>query len=367
MSGNSKRFFAAHSRSSAAFISIGLHIVLILAAFFFVTITVIHKGDAQFESKPVARPRMQLKKLQVPVKFKKKKIQPKLRKVIVSKPKTQFTEIKMPEISGIKGGLGALGEGGGLSGIGFNLDLDLVDLFGGSKGGGNELKGTFYDLKMKPDGSPAKMNEDYYYEAVRKFLTSWNESVFERYFQAPKNKFASTFMLPLMSADEAPKAYDVADIVNPKLWVAYYKGKIAAPESGRYRFWGIADDMLMVRVRRKMVIDASLHHWISEWNSTDELSRTYKMSGSQLVIGDWFSLSKGRPVEMEVLVGECPGEVFYCHLLIEQEGVDYPKGADGRPILPIFKTKEIPEELIPEMKIESGTCMTEGPVFGILK
>lgn len=89
------------------------------------------------------------------------------------------------------------------------------------------------------------------------------------------------------------------------------------------------------------------------------------MSGATLEIGDWFSLSKDRPVDMEVLVGERPGGAFYCHLLIEQEGVEYPEGPDGRPILPVFKTAEIPEKLIHEMKLEPGTCTAEGPVFGI--
>ena len=66
---------------------------------------------------------MQLKKLQVPVNIKKKKIQkPKLRKRIVVKPKLNQTipDIKMPEISGVKGGLGNAsgGLGGGAGGLG---------------------------------------------------------------------------------------------------------------------------------------------------------------------------------------------------------------------------------------------------------
>ena len=31
------------------------------------------------------------------------------------------------------------------------------------------------------------------------------------------------------------------------------------------------------------------------------------MSNSNLVIGEWFSLSKGRPRDIEVLIGECLG------------------------------------------------------------
>lgn len=75
---------------------------------------------------------MQLKKLQVPVNIKKKRIkQPKLRKRIMVKPKIDqdVPDIKLPEISGIKGGLG--GAAGGLgSGSGIGFSMPEIELFG---------------------------------------------------------------------------------------------------------------------------------------------------------------------------------------------------------------------------------------------
>jgi hypothetical protein len=360
-----KKFFSSHAKSSALVVSMVLHAVLVVVALSFVAVTVIQKQDQTFETAQVKRPRIKLKKLTVPVNIKKKKIEkPKLRKAIIAKPKNKSIDIKMPEIAGFKGGAGYLDGGGGLGSLGFGLEIDL---FGGSKGSGNELEGTFYDLKMKPDGSPAKMDENYYNEVIQKFIGSWNLRTFDRYFKAPKKKFATFFMIPNIPADEAPKAYAVDDVVKPKQWVAYYKGKIAAPESGRYRFWGIADDILMVRVKKDLVLDANLNSGICDWQSKDERSRKFGMSAASLEIGDWFFLGKGRPADIEVLIGERPGGVFYTHLLIEQDGVDYPKGADGRPILPIFKTAAIPEKLIPQMKLEPNTCSIDGPVFGVLK
>ena len=70
-----KPFFAKHANSSAALISLGIHAVLIVVALSFVAVTVIQKDDQKFEAKPVSRPHMKLKKLQVPVRLKKKKIQ----------------------------------------------------------------------------------------------------------------------------------------------------------------------------------------------------------------------------------------------------------------------------------------------------
>lgn len=128
-----KRFFAKHAKSSAALVSLGIHALLIVTALSFVAVTVIQKEDQNFEAKPVNRPKMQLKKLQVPVNIKKKKVQkPKLRKRIVAPPKLnqKAPDIKMPEITGVKGGLGNAGGGGlgGAAGIGFAMPE--MELFG---------------------------------------------------------------------------------------------------------------------------------------------------------------------------------------------------------------------------------------------
>jgi hypothetical protein len=119
-----KRFFAKHAKSSAAVVSLAIHAVFIVVALSFVAVSVIQKDEQSFEAKPITRPKMQLKKLQVPVTVKKKRPKPKLRKRIVSKPRPQsMPDIRMPEITGIKGGLGA-GVGGGLGdagGVGFSM------------------------------------------------------------------------------------------------------------------------------------------------------------------------------------------------------------------------------------------------------
>ena len=121
-----KRFFEKHAKSSAAFISLGIHAVLIVLALSFVAVTVIQKDEQQFEVKKIKRPRVPIKKLQVPVNIKKKKTQkPKLRKRIVVKPRLNqnVPDIKMPEITGVKGGLGSgAGDGlGGAGGLGFSM------------------------------------------------------------------------------------------------------------------------------------------------------------------------------------------------------------------------------------------------------
>ncbi len=135
-----KQYFAKHAKSSAALISLGIHAVLIVIALSFVAVTVITKEDQVFEAKSVKRPKVPLKKLQVPVNIKKKKTQkPKLRKRIVVQPKlTKIPEIKMPEITGVKGGIGS-GVGDGLGGAGsLGFSMPEINIFG-IKGKGEKI------------------------------------------------------------------------------------------------------------------------------------------------------------------------------------------------------------------------------------
>ena len=127
-----KRFFTSHAKSSAAVVSIVLHLILILIAGTFVAVTVITKGEQNFESKQVSRPKMPQKKLQVPVKIEKRQRKPRMRQRIVVKQKVNrnMPDIKVPEISGINGGIGAT-VGGGLDGansIGFTMPE--INVFG---------------------------------------------------------------------------------------------------------------------------------------------------------------------------------------------------------------------------------------------
>ena len=155
-----ERFFARHSKSSAALISLGIHTILIVVAISFVAFTVIVKEESAFEAKPVNRPKMQLRKLQVPVNIKKQKPKPRLRKRIVVQPKMnqRMPDIKMPEITGVKGGIGSEGGGGlgGAGGIGFSMPE--IELFG-VKGKGEKifiiLDSTDWIMYDKLGGIPA--------------------------------------------------------------------------------------------------------------------------------------------------------------------------------------------------------------------
>ncbi len=369
-------------------VSLAIHAVLIIVAISFVAVKVIIKEEPAFEAKRVKRPKMPPKKIRVPVNVKKRKPKPRLRQRIVVNKKT-FTDIKMPEISGIKGGLGNMG-GDGLGSMGF--DIDIGDLFGSNQSMGNELVGTFYDLKQTKDGKPIPMSNSKYEAALAHFCGSWKESRLEDFYQAPTKKYATFFMTPFMPASEGSKAFGVDNVVKPSYWAALYKGHIAAPETGYYRFCGLGDNIMVVRVKRRIVLDAcylSSQGDVTDWKSDEDehmkwpvvLTDLRPTQYERMPVGDWIKLTKGEPEEIEILIGEAGGGDCYFKLMIQQRGVEYKeipfsckfrlatdKPESGtRLILPVFKTREIPKKLQSKIKIDPDISTYDGPTFGVLE
>ena len=388
---NKKTFFLKHKKSSALVITLALHGVFLAVALTFVVVDALKPAPVVFEAKQVHRPRPRLKKLQVPVKNSRVQA-PKIRHTIVSRPKTSVT-LNMPEISGLKGGFG-YGKGSGLGEM--NIGFELPDLFGGPRRGNeNEFIGHFYDLKQTPERNLSEIgelatsgnrnNSDFkraaalYREVLHDFIRSgWRDSGLKDYFKAPREKYATSFIIPEISAGEAPKAFGVDSQVEPRLWIAWYQGQIAAPADGKYRFVGFCDDYLFVRVKKDLVLEGS-YRSITGWQSSDPDNRKYATCrGQHLVIGDWFPARKGESIPVDVMIGEEPGGRFHCQLYIQQEGVEYPTVTESRtdsktketitcerPILPIFKTADIPDKVLAQMKINPAWTTADGPCLGV--
>lgn len=100
--------------------------VLFILSGMFVVFNVVQKEEKHFcPPAPIDRPNMELKKLQVPVNVSKDKPKPKLRKRVVAKKAQPFAdsdEIRMPEVTGVRGGVGGAEDLFGDAGsVGFSM------------------------------------------------------------------------------------------------------------------------------------------------------------------------------------------------------------------------------------------------------
>jgi hypothetical protein len=216
--------------------------------------------------------------------------------------------------------------------------------FGSSTGTDNQLVGYLYDLKQTSDRKPTGMTPELYHQILMRFVrASWDESILAPYYKSSKPLYTSEIIVPNMDSQEGPKAFGLDGEVQPKMWIIWYKGKVAAPASADYRFAGFCDDILLVRIGGKTVLDGSINPvatqldvvtpWPNKWVPPIPEVPNY----GQLREGLVTSFTQGDPVDMDVIIGEEPGGQFNASLFVLRTDKTYPTTTDGVPILPLFQ------------------------------
>jgi hypothetical protein len=268
--------------------------------------------------------------------------------------------------------MGGIGEGlgDGIDGFEIMPDFEEVTVFGSGQTIGNDFVGTFYDLKRSRNGRFYGIGWDACSEVIEQFARSgFDKTKLARYYRSPKQLYATSFMVPTVRSSTAPKAFGEHD-TGGWCWIVHYEGKLVHSEGIKFRFRGQGDDVLLVRVDGKIVLNASWpgteQRLTPEWQSFNGDNRVYRMGNNYAVVGDWITLEPGVPLEMEVVGGEVPGGHFDMMLVVEEEGIDYPLSDNGAPIYPMFKTTEPSHDLrdaIYEWLVPGEASVTNGPVF----
>jgi hypothetical protein len=275
----------------------------------------------------------------------------------VPKPEPNQTSIKA------RGSAGAIG--GGLGG-GAGGDSGFATLFGNTSPLVGALEGTFIDFKQ--DRYRENPPNEGWMEAGKDFLRSYRIREFRKFFNAPQKLYATHFYIPLMGADQAPRAYGVENLVEPSQWVAVYQGKFRSETGGEFRFVGTADDILIVGVDGKTVLSAGFTESNpGRWEPRSEPVHSAPPVSQylpKLTEGDWFRLEPNQPLDLTVIIGEIPGGEFASYLFIEERGANYDATEDGRPILPVFKLKEFSQSERQTISADGYPKRLDGPNFG---
>ena len=337
---------------TAVVISAAIHLGLLFIAGTLVVFSVIKKEERKFAPPPaVERPKMDLKKPRVKMK---EAAKPRATQRITAKAMKGVQSVDLPEISS----MGGAGLGGGIGGFEMIPDASEMSLFGGTRSLsiGNDFEGTFYSLQYDRRGNPSGMTDSLYLDMMSRFLENdWNPRVFVRYLRSPQKLYATQLMIPPLSSEFGPSQFGMPSgpDFDPIHWCVHYKGKIANKEGGRFRFRGVGDDVMLIRVNGEFVADLCWDNWryeISDWMPRNADDRKYFMGHGMSNVGHWFELEPGVPVDCEILIGEIPGGVYCAMLTIEKEGEDYDVNRNGMPILPAFRTAEIPESIKDQIK-----------------
>ena len=265
---------------------------------------------------------------------------------------------------GFGNGMGA-GTGGGNGGGG----LTMFGFHNSSAGG---LTGELYDLKQTPARQETNVDNKKYGEVVGDFIKrGWPEGMLRQYFKAPRALYVAQILIPDIDANLAPQAFQVEKEIKPQRWVALYKGRVAAPESGTFHFVGGADDILFVKFNGRTVLNGS---WAGsgELGGDDEDKKLgtktearYNYDWPQpggFAKGEAFTVESGQTYPIEILIGEWPGGRSHFVLLVEKNGQTYEKGPHGSPILPAFRVADVkPPKLEPKQTLP--VHRDDGPIW----
>lgn len=242
-----------------------------------------------------------------------------------------------------------------LRGPGFGDGSGFGTQVGG--GGGQDLQGcligTIIDFKRDAAG---KKREEYhanrtYWKDLKSIVEAgFSQESLSRFFVPGKRVALTHLWVPPQSAANGPKAFGVEKLMDPSGFVVHYKGELTSPKRRRLRLWGYFDDCMLAMVGGKIVLDSEWNTGgltrspVTGWTTSDreavgnvKCPQTY----GRMTPGDWFEVGPGKPVQMELVVGERPGGLLGGLVLVEEEGVKYPRDRDGSVILPIFATRPL--------------------------
>lgn len=329
-------------------VSVGLHLI---ALFIFGVVKIaqaVMREEVAFEAPPLPPPPEEIPEFEVNLEQRNEESSPpRPNPIVVDSPDIALPalniDLNLESTSSYGRGSGGFGSGSGGGQI-REMAIDLTK-FGYSGFVEGTLEGSLFDLKHDPSGKPLieyNWNDSgvenhvggHAGRIIREFANgSWSLTGLKlNYKQAEEKLYGAYFIIPSGDAGDAPRAFDAEDEIKAKAILAIYSGTFVPSKSGRFRFAGRGDDSLIVRVRSRVVLDASYGNGYSSWNQNEaEQGKSMFGIGEPLIYGDWISLTAGTPTKIEVLIAEAPGGLFGAYLLLQEDGED----------LEIFSTKEL--------------------------
>ncbi len=270
-------------------------------------------------------------------------------------------KIAMPLVTRTSTGPLGIGDadfgGGGFGGDGSGMG-DGATMFGNASSKG--MVGTLYDMKKDSKGKGRATGN--YYNNIRNAMgKNFSPAALTPYYRA-KIKLGFTMLaIPKMNANGGPKAFQAENEIAPKNWFVVYKGKLDVPDEGLWRFHGFFDDMLMVFVNDKVVLDASWDSVARDPKVREASNLPSYVASKPIFSGKWINLKRGD--EYTIIVGERPGGIMGGILMVERKGGKYAKRANGSPILPLFSLNAISASDWERIKGTGYNFSRKTPVF----
>jgi len=347
-----KQFFGKKSRSTLALVimvSLALHVLAVVIFGTIKFVSVLREKEKVFEVAAIEPPPQKEPEYTVNIQQRNQSTPPpRPPAIVVNNP----SELDIPALdidinvdSSSVYGRGGGGFGGGFAGVrAMAVDFKLTD-FGYTGQTEGTLEATLFDMKRNRSGKAISVNRQ---GEIREFTdSSWALSNLTSKFYTAKNKLYSSFwMIPCGPADRAPVAFGVEGDIQPSGIGALYQGTYTPGRNMKMRFVGFADDVLVVRLNGKIVLNGSLNAGYADV--------PYNRGGPSIPgmgptnTGAWLDLKAGETYDLEILIAEIPGGFFYVWLLYQIEGRDQPIIFTTKPFT--SEEKRLIKDMHPDLK-----------------
>jgi hypothetical protein len=205
------------------------------------------------------------------------------------------------------------------------------------------LNGKIFGVKKGSEPRPKSRDEVQEFTITKRFLPLIrsgfkNQNKLRQFVQGRPLRFSGI----AGSYNHFPEKVSLDSYSTIHGWMAWYSGKVKAPEPGKYRFWGYADNNLLVSINGKAVFEGSRadSHFRNELKvfRNNHPSLPCLNSRSGFARGKWITIGDD-PVRIDLLFGERSENLTSGILLIEKEGSPYDKTYWGQPMWPLFLTE----------------------------
>ena len=201
-----------------------------------------------------------------------------------------------------------------------------VSILGSTRRSAGALIGILYDFKQNQKRQPVPMDRHLFEKLIAEYIDNgMDEGMLNGFYRVPRALYATEILIPTINANFGPRLFGVEKIVEPRQWMVHYKGQVAAPADGTYRFLGDADDFTAVAINGETVLVADIPgtRLAVKWFSKEPEVRLDGRYGGKFTVGDWVDLRAGQPIDLDIILGESPGGQTRCQIAVQKKGVDY--------------------------------------------
>ncbi|MEM8913489.1 MAG: FecR domain-containing protein [Planctomycetota bacterium] len=212
-----------------------------------------------------------------------------------------------------------------------------------TEGPGGEFGGITFGFDNATETSKAKLSKDVIGQALLPLIQSRFQD--RSCLQPLKHGEPIAFRGIAGAFHEFPKRTGLTPYWRDGGWMAWHRGRVRPPRPGRYRFWGYADNHLLVAINGKAFFEGSRSDspfrelGIPRRNNP---SLPCLIAKAGFACSEWIELT-GEPVQLDILFGEIGGNITSGLLLVEREGDFYEETFWGQPKWPLFLT-DVPRE-----------------------